>query len=214
MDERECSLKYWDERHSFYEKDKIKVDDWLDVFADIIDKCESPVLDLGCGSGNDTFYFLNKGKNVVSCDQSPNAIENIKRNFPNVLETRCFNFLDGFDFPEKNFEIVCADLCLHYFRLEDTRYIIEEIKKIMTDDGYLFLRVNSVKDILHGAGQGKEIEKHLYKLEDGTIKRFFDKDDIDNIFSDFDIIFCEEQPMNRYALKKIVYSVGLRKRKV
>ena len=84
----------------------------------------------------------------------------------------------------------------------------------MTDDGYLFLRVNSVKDILHGAGQGKEIEKHLYKLEDGTIKRFFDKDDIDNIFSDFDIIFCEEQPMNRYALKKIVYSVGLRKRKV
>ena len=101
MDERECSLKYWDERHSFYEKDKIKVDDWLDVFADIIDKCKSPVLDLGCGSGNDTFYFLNKGKDVVSCDQSPNAIENIKRNFPNVLETRCFNFLDGFVFLKK-----------------------------------------------------------------------------------------------------------------
>ena len=38
------------------------------------------VLDLGCGSGNDTLYLINKGKKVISCDQSSNAINNIRKN--------------------------------------------------------------------------------------------------------------------------------------
>lgn len=150
----------------------------MDRFDSIITNCKSPVLDLGCGSGNDTLYFIEKGKAVIACDQSANAIHNIQKNFLEVLEVRCFNMLDGFDFEDDSFEIVCADLCLHYFTETDTRMILNKIRRILISRGHLFVRVNSVKDVNYGAGQGIEIEPHLYRTEDGMFKRFFDEEDL------------------------------------
>lgn len=210
MIEAKNSELYWNNKHVNYDRKKIKVDDWLDRFDPIIAECKSPVLDLGCGSGNDTLYFIEKGKRVIACDQSMNAISNIQKNFPEVLEARCFNMLDGFEFEDDSFEIVCADLCLHYFTEKDTRMILNEIRRILVPGGHLFVRVNSVKDVNHGAGQGTEIENHLYRTEEGMFKRFFDEEDVRKIFSGFDILFCEEQKMLRYRSEKIVFCVCLR----
>lgn len=116
MSEAKCSELYWNKIHENYERNNIKADNWLDRFETIISNCQGAVLDLGCGSGNDTLYFIEKGKRVIACDQSINAIKNIQKNFPEVLEAKCFNMLDGLAFEDDSFEIVCADLCLHYFR--------------------------------------------------------------------------------------------------
>ena len=98
FNEKETSLEYWDNIHSKYERNEIKLDDQLDKFETIIDSCSTPILDLWCGSGNDTLYLINKNKQVISCDQSSNAINNIKKNFPEVYDTKCFNMLDGMPF--------------------------------------------------------------------------------------------------------------------
>lgn len=129
--EIEQSLKYWNKLHQNYEKDNIKYDDWLDKFEEIVNACETPILDLGCGTGNDTLYLLNKGKKVISCDQSENAIKNIKKNFPEVFDAKCFNMLDGFSFPDDYCDLIIADLCLHYFKEKDTFKIINEIRRIL-----------------------------------------------------------------------------------
>lgn len=202
---------FWNNIHINYDRDNIRIDGWLNNFKSIIEKCKSPILDLGCGGGNDTLYFIENGKSVIACDQSINAIRNIKKNFPEVLDARCFNMLNGFDFENDSFEIVCADLCLHYFKEIDTQMILNEIRRILVSDGYLFVRVNSINDVNHGAGQGTEIEHHLYRTEDGMFKRFFDEKDIRSIFSDFEIVFCEEQKMLRYSSEKIVYCLCLKK---
>lgn len=209
---RQKSMEYWDNWYSKENTDNIVTDGWLDSFRPIIDECCSAILDIGCGRGNDTKYFLEKGKQVIACDQSPNAIERIKNTFPEIYDTRCFNFLDGFDFGDESFEIICADLCLHYFTLADTGFILGELNRILKNGGHIFVRVNSVKDVLHGAGHGLELERHLYQMEDGTIKRFFDIDDIKDIFSGFDILLCEEQNMDRYSKPKIVYTLHLSKK--
>ena len=210
MVEVKNSERYWNNIHVNYDRNHIKVDDWLDRFDSIIADCKSSVLDLGCGGGNDTLYFIEKGKKVIACDQSMNAINNIQKNFPEVLEARCFNMLDGFEFEDDSFEIVCADLCLHYFTEKDTCMILNEIRRILVPGGHLFVRVNSVKDVNHGAGQGIETEHHLYRTEDGMFKRFFDEEDVRSLFSGFDILFCEEQKMLRYSSEKIVFCVCLR----
>ena len=56
------SVNFWNEIHksSFCSRDAIICDDWLNRYADIINACNSPILDLGCGSGNDTKYFIEK----------------------------------------------------------------------------------------------------------------------------------------------------------
>lgn len=203
------SINFWNIIHTNYDRETIVVDNWLDEFSNIIDNCNGPILDLGCGSGNNTLYLINKGKTVYAVDQSENAIKNIKKNFPEVIESRILNMLDGIDYPENKFSIVIADLSLHYFSIKNTRRILYDINRILTSEGHLLIRLNSINDVNHGAGSGEEIEHHLFRTNDGMLKRFFDKDDIQTIFSDFDIFFCEEQKMMRYKREKIVYCVGL-----
>ena len=150
-------------------------------------------------------YLLNKGKKVISCDQSENAIKNIKKNFPEVFDAKCFNMLDGFPFPDDYCELIIADLCLHYFKEKDTFKIINEIRRILKKDGHLIFRLNSINDINYGAGEGQEVEPHLYVTSDNRFKRFFDENDILHYFKDFQIVYLKEEIMTRYKLEKRLY---------
>ncbi len=58
----------WNNIHKTYDREKIKYDDWLQLFDRAIINCKTPVIDLGCGSGNDTLYLIEKGKTVIPCD--------------------------------------------------------------------------------------------------------------------------------------------------
>lgn len=208
---RQKSLEYWDNVHKDYDRATIKVDDWLEKFDDIIMGTQKPILDLGCGGGNDTLYLISKGKQVISCDQSPSAINNIRKNFPEVYDAKCFNMLDGLPFEDEAFDIVIADLCLHYFLKTDTEKILNDIRRILTPGGHLILRVNSINDVLHGAGQGPEIEHHVFEMEGKTIKRFFNEEDIRSFFKDFTIEYLKEEIMTRYKLEKRLYRVCVKK---
>ena len=106
---------------------------------------------------------------------------------------------------DNSFDVVIADLSLHYFREEDTFKILNDIKRILTNDGYLIFRVNSINDVNHGAGEGNEIEHHLYETSDKRLKRFFDEEDVKHFFKDFDIKYLNEEVMTRYELEKRLY---------
>ncbi len=207
------NIEYWNNIHKEYKRDDIAVDNWLWVFDKIIDDSNGPAIDLGCGSGNDTLYLLNKGKKVIPCDGSMNAILNIRKNFPEVLDSICFDMLDKFPFPNNITDLIVADLSLHYFKREDTIDILKEIRRLLVSNGHMLLRVNSINDVNHGAGNGKEIEHHLYMTEDGRYKRFFDYKDIYDFFNIFDIKYVREETMKRYKLEKKTYVVDVKNRK-
>ena len=208
------NIEYWNELHKSYDRNVIEKeivnDDWMWTFKNIIEEARGPVIDLGCGSGNDTLYLLNKGKRVVPCDGSINAILNIRKNFPEVDEAICFDLLTTFPFANNSTDLVVADLCLHYFTKEDTIKILKEIRRILTNKGHMLLRVNSINDINHGAGKGIEVEPHLYMSEDGRYKRFFSSNDIYEFFNIFDIKNVREEPMKRYKLEKQTFIVDAR----
>lgn len=205
------SIEYWNNIHKEYNKNQIKFDEWLNDFDEIINNCKTPILDLGCGSGNNTLYLINKNKKVIAADLSSNAITNIIKNFPEIYDTKCFNMLDGFPFKDNSFEVIIADLSLHYFKKQDTEKIVKDLKRILCKNGYLIIRVNSINDVNHGAGQGLEIEKHLFQTEDGRLKRFFDENDIREIFKNFNIIYLTEEIMTRYKLEKRLFRVCMQK---
>ena len=211
--ENKKNIEYWDKLHENCERNEIVSDDWLRIFNPIIDEARGPAIDLGCGSGNDTLYLLNRGKSVIPCDSSKNAIANIRKNFPELHDALCFDMLDKFPIINSSTDLVIADLCLHYFRREETIAILKEIRRILVNRGHMFLRVNSMNDINHGAGVGEEIEPHLYRTEDGRLKRFFDYGDIYDYFNMFDITYVREETMYRYKLEKKNFVVGVRNRR-
>lgn len=126
---QENSKAYWNNIHTEYNREDIEFDDWLEKFDEIIENADLPIIDLGCGSGNDTLYLINKNKKVISCDLSENAISNIKKNFPEILDAKVVNMLDGLPFDDNSADLIIADLSLHYFNKNDTIYIINEIKE-------------------------------------------------------------------------------------
>jgi SAM-dependent methyltransferase len=211
MDDKEKILDFWNNLFIKYEKDEIVYDDWLDMFNDIIMNTNKPILDLGCGRGNNLKYLLEKNKKVIACDLSPVAIADIKKNFPNVYDTKCFDMLDGLPFDDETFDVIIADLSLHYFKKIDTEYIISELKRILCNDGYLLIRLNSVNDYNSGYGKGIEVEKHLYQVNDNELKRYFDEEDIREFFKNFVIVYLKKEYMNRYDLEKSPYRVCLKK---
>ncbi|MBR3043187.1 MAG: class I SAM-dependent methyltransferase [Oscillospiraceae bacterium] len=212
-EESKRSLAYWEQIFAEHSEQRIQTDDWLDDFDSIIQACSTPVLDLGCGFGNDTLTLMQKGKQVIACDQSENALSNLRSNLPDVYETSRVNMLEGLPFADDTFEIVIADLCLHYFNKADTLRILDEIQRVLMSGGHLFVRVNSINDVNYGAGQGEEIEHHLYLNEDGCLKRFFDEADIRELFSTFEIEYLREERMTRYAADKYLFRVVVRKKK-
>lgn len=210
-DENNNSLKYWENEYIEFTKEDIKTDDWLDKFKEIILQCSTPIIDLGCGRGNDALYLIKNKKNVICCDMSSNAIKNIKKIFPEIYDTKCFNMLQGLPFESNSCELIIADLCLHYFKSNDTFNIINEIYRVLRKGGNLIFRVNSINDINYGAGQGKEVEHHLYLTSDNRLKRFFNEEDICSFFSSFEINYLTEESTIRRDGEKILYTVCVKK---
>ncbi len=201
----------WDKNHKQFFSGTIKYDDWLKKYDDIIDSSKNEIIDLGCGTGNNSLYLLEKGKQVIACDYSDESMRIIKEHLPSI-NTKQFDMTDRFPFEDNFTDIIIADLCLHYFSNEDTIKIIKEIKRILMPNGYLLFRVNSVNDVHHGAMQGKKIEEHYYEVENMR-KRFFDREDLNKYFNDWDIVDINEEVMTRYGNPKTLWKCLVRNRK-
>ncbi len=200
----------WNSRYTFIDRNSLKSDEWLDTFSDIITDCKTPIIDLGCGYGVDTKYLVEMGKQVISCDYAPNAVSNIKINFPELYGAECFDMRDGLPFPDNYTNLIIADLTLHYFSTHTTNKILYELKRVLKKDGTLLLRVNSTNDVNHGAGQGLEVEHHYYKSDDNCYKRFFDEADIHFFFHDWNIVSLSNKIMYRYEAPKNLWEVAVR----
>lgn len=195
----------WNSVFKNIERDKIiKYDNWLELFKDKIDACITPIIDLGCGSGTDTLYLLQKGKRVIPCDYCENAIESIKKNLPQIEEIECFDMRDGLPFKDNFTNIVIADLSLHYFSEETTFYILEEIRRVLKPNGILIFRVNSTKDNNFMPNDKIEVEPNFYETSVGY-KRFFAKEDINRFFVNWNKVYLNEETMERYGHEKVLW---------
>ena len=204
------SYEYWNSIIKTKMRDEIITDDWLDTFSKEINDCTNPIIDLGCGGGNNTLYLINMGKKAIPCDFTDTAIKQVKMNFPEIIRAEQFDMLDGMPFSDGFTDVVIADLCLHYFTTEATFGILNEIKRILKPGGLLFARVNSVNDVNHGAGKGYQKERHLYVTNDNRYKRFFDEQDIAFFFSEWNKVYVNEERMTRYQEEKVLWRIVMR----
>lgn len=189
-------------------------DNWLDNYKDILDNNKNnQILDLGCGNGADTLYLIERDFNVLSCDFSTEALNNIKNNILNS-KTMYLNMVDKFPFDDESFSLIIADLSLHYFDNETTIHIMNEIRRILKKDGILLSRVASVNDFNFGAGIGEQLEKNFYFEGDYT-KRFFDQEDVNKYFGIIGTLEPFETSMTRneeeYSKPKVLYQIKVKK---
>lgn len=208
----ENSRKYWNKYYLDSMDKNLIIADWLDRFSKVIENSRMPIIDLGCGLGYDTKYLLSKYKKVIACDISEEVIDYIRKNF-NVEDAKAFNMLDRLPFQDNSADLIIADLSLHYFTHDDTFYVLKEIKRVLTNKGYLIFRVNSINDINHKPENKNKIEKNLFLTDDNRLKRFFSKEDVEYFFKDFDIEYIKEESLAKYRHEKYVYTCLARNNK-
>lgn len=134
----ENTLKYYDENFKAYS------DEWSNNFTDNFDfedpdifisylDSDAYILDLGCGHGRDTIYFLNKGYRVKAVDGS---IEMCKLASKNTgINVEQINFLD-MDYNDL-FDGVFASASLLHLNNKDLIIVLKKISNALKTGGIL-----------------------------------------------------------------------------
>ncbi|MDO3680076.1 class I SAM-dependent methyltransferase [Paenibacillus ehimensis] len=201
---------YWNDLFSKLRPEQVKYDRWLEPFIGRLDPSEAgPILDLGCGAGNDTMYLTEKGYSVIACDRSAEALMLVQKLMPQA-KTERLDLLRPLPFRDGSARAVVSDLSLHYFSWSDTGKIVAEISRVLEPGGQLWCRVNSTRDFEYGAGQGRLVEANYYEL-DGKHKRFFDRPQLEQLFQEWQVSFLQEQTMDRYDKPKVVWVLAATK---
>ena len=181
---------------------------WIDGYLQYFNK-NAKIIELGAGNGDLSIYLHNLGYDVTATDLSDVALENIKKKCNGIKIMK----LDlQKDFEMKNtYDIVIADLSLHYFNFATTIKIVNQVYNSLKDSGLLIARVNSVDDRNNGAGQGKVLEKNYYEVQ-GYYKRFFDEKDIKTFFKIFNSLHYKKVSLNSGTPKqKEIYEIIAKK---
>ena len=160
------------------------------------------LLDRGCGDGKDSIYFAQKGLSVTAVDFSSKAIEILKSECKkrNIISIKpVIADIEKIDFDLNSFDIIFANLSLHYFSDESTTSIFTNLYKILKTGGYLFINCKSVHDSLFG--QGKKIEKDFFIIDDKPI-HLFSIDYLKDKLSKFKVISLKETSSDLKTMEK------------
>jgi SAM-dependent methyltransferase len=186
-------------------------DDWLERRLDLLNSHrDAPVLDLGCGAGEDARFLSRRGFKVVAADFSEKALEITGRRAPGA-ETKHVDLTRGLPFAGARFGVVVASLSLHYFPWPKTVEVLEDVQRCLVPGGHLLARLNSTNDPHYAAARKEDIEPHFY-LVDGSPKRLFDRDDVEALLSEgWKIVDAAERTTSRFGYEKALWEIIARK---
>ena len=145
-------------KESILNKEQKFHDDWASIIdvdgirvVDYFEACTAPenrfilkhlgniegkyLLDLGCGAGENSVYFAQKGAHCIAADYSPGMV-NTALQLANVnqvkVEGKVINAMQ-IDFPDNTFDIVYASNLLHH--LPNPKVAIKEIYRVLKPGG-------------------------------------------------------------------------------
>lgn len=185
--------EYWKDHIS----KEIEEDIWIREYKEYFNR-KGKCLDLGCGIGQYSKELMSYGYEVTSSDISDIALEKVKEFNSNVIK---LDMKEKLPFSDNEFDLIFANLSIHYFSDLDTKKLMLEIKRILKKDGLFIGSVNGLEGYEKIKDTAIEIEKHYWFNKNKYI-RLFDKEDLKKYLSIFNIINIEERETIRFEHKK------------
>ena len=185
-------------------------DPWLTRWLPLVleDAIGGPVLEIGCGLGDDTATLAAAGLAVTAFDLSASSVAATKLRVPKAT-VECRDIRDPFPIADGTAGIVVASLTLHYFPWTETVALVERVRRTLRANGLLLCRLNSTEDANFGASGHAAIEPNYY-LVDGQPKRFFDEAAVDEIFRNWRVLSKEHMATRKYMKEKALWEIVAR----
>ncbi len=193
----------WDELHKKMIESGFEMDWGASLTENVMPYLERAehILDLGCGQGNDSIRLARLGLEVTGIDLSENAI-NSARERAEVehlkVDFRQMDMSLGLGFPDSSFDVVLANLSLHYFSLERTTFVLQELKRILEPEGIVCLHVNSSEEGRKRRDKGSfvsELEPGFFLERDGVTRRYFAQVDLELLLRDWNMLNLEKREL-------------------
>ncbi len=185
--------EYWKE----HVNKKLESDIWIRDYKQYFSghgKC----LDLGCGIGQYSKELMDYGYEVISADISDIALKKVKEFNDNIIN---IDMKENLPFIDNSFDLVFANLSIHYFSDKETKKLMSEIKRILKHDGLFIGSVNGIQGYEVIKDTAVEFERHYWFYKDKYI-RLFDRKDLSNYLDIFEILNIEEKETIRFEYKK------------
>lgn len=152
----------------------------------------SYILELGCGVGRDANYFSDKGHYVLATDSSSVVIDQNLKSFPDTkVKFSVIDMKSQLPYADNTFDVVYANLSLHYYPDIKTREIIKNISKVLKPNGILAYACKSYDD--YRTNGSKEVEPNMFVAQDGHVMHLFTAEYSDSVLNDlFEIVSMDE----------------------
>ena len=167
------NIDYW---NKFYKKASVQEQSKFALFAykRIIKlKKKFKMIDVGCGNGRDTIFFIKKKIDIIGLDRSNVIRKNkniFKKNF--IKKNICMKNLNF----KKKFDVLYARFFIHAINAKEQENFFKNVKKILRKRALIFLEFRTIKDPL--IKKGIKISKH--ERYDDHYRRFIDPHEFKN----------------------------------
>jgi SAM-dependent methyltransferase len=174
-----AGAEYWDQ---FYRKRRESGDDldwgglWTAPFlVPLRDAGAQAVLELGCGTGNDTARLAGEGYAVTAIDLSAEAIGQATERFGPIARFMIADMTGRLPFPDGGFDAAMSNVALHMFPDSVTRAVFSEVGRLVRTGGLFLFHVNALEDRPLRARRlpARELEPDYVVEESGQTMHFF-----------------------------------------
>ena len=168
-------IDYWNE---YYRHNAASVDNRPSEFAKYIEsgflyeRNPAHILELGCGNGRDSLFFLSKGHKITAIDGSDVAIEMLNRitNSNNALFV-CGDFVKNKALYQMKYDCIYSRFTLHAISEEQEDELLDNARYSLNNNGILAIEARTTNDEIYG--KGIEIENNAF-IYNEHYRRFID----------------------------------------
>ena len=127
------------------------------------------ILDAGCGSGRNMYWFLQNGFNINGIDISGVAIEELKLNYQGLPEDSFLvSSIEKIPFADNHFNHIICSAVLHFAKsIAQFNCMLTEMVRVLKPGGTVFIRMTSdigIEDKVEFIADG------VYKIPDGSTR--------------------------------------------
>jgi SAM-dependent methyltransferase len=149
---------------------------WTGPFlAPLRDAAVRTILELGCGTGNDTARMASEGYSVTAVDVSGEAIGQAQARFGSMARFMVADMTKRLPFPDGGFDAVMSNVALHMFPDGVTRALFTQVGRLVRAGGLFVFHVNALEDRPLRARRlpARELEPDYVAEESGQTMHFF-----------------------------------------
>ncbi len=150
---------------------------------------EDKILDAGCGSGRNMYWFYHNQYNIWAIDRELEQIELVRETYPDCSNQFLLSELDEMPYTNAEFNHIVCNAVLHFARNEKHfNGMMAEMLRVLKVHGSIFIRMASnigIEELVVSEGNG------IFSIPDGTQRFLLTRKLLDNFMAKYNLTFLE-----------------------